>query len=141
MKFLFSAGVVTYFKRKDKIEFLLLKHSNSGHWAFPKGKIEKDETKIQAAERELFEEASVRAKIHEGFEKSFEYFFQDYDGQLAKKKVYFFLGKSSSKHVTISNEHVDYAWCEYEDALEKLTYDNAKELLKEAQEFLEKNIL
>jgi bis(5'-nucleosidyl)-tetraphosphatase len=140
MKLLFSAGVVVYFKRKDKVEFLLLKHSNSGHWDFPKGKIEKGESKVQAAERELFEEAGLRAKINEGFEKSFEYFFRDHDGQLAKKKVYFFVGKAVYKHVTISFEHADYAWFEYEDAYEKLTYDNAKELLKEANKFLSKTI-
>jgi len=139
MKFWFSAGVVVYFKRKDKVEFLLLKHPG-GHWDFPKGRIEKGETKIQAAERELFEEAGVRAKIHEKFEHSFEYFFTQ-DGELAKKTVYFFLGKAVYKHVTISFEHVDYAWLEYEDAYERVTYDNAKELLKEANKFLIKNIL
>ncbi|KKP25959.1 MAG: NUDIX hydrolase [candidate division TM6 bacterium GW2011_GWF2_30_66] len=141
MKFWFSAGVVVYFKRKNKVEFLLLKYSNGGHWGFPKGRIEKGETKIQAAERELFEEAGVRAKIHDKFEQSFEYFFTGENGELSKKTVYFFLGKAVYKHVTISNEHVDYAWLEYEDAYEKLTYDNAKELLKDANNFLLKNIL
>lgn len=139
MKFLFSAGIITYFKRKDKIEYLLLKHQNGGHWDFPKGKIEKGESKIQAAERELFEEASVRVSICEGFENSFEYFFQD-GGELAKKQVYFFLGKSGSKKVTISNEHVGYAWLEFEDAINRLTYDNAKNILKDANNFVLKNI-
>ena len=72
---------------------------------------------------------------------SFEYFFTGENGELSKKTVYFFLGKAVYKHVTISNEHVDYAWLEYEDAYEKLTYDNAKELLKDANNFLLKNIL
>ena len=138
MKFLFSAGVIVYFKRKDKVEFLLLKHDNSGHWDFPKGKIEKGETKIQAAQRELFEEAGAKAKIHDKFEKSFEYFFKDYDGELAKKTVYFFVGKAVYKHVTISKEHVDFAWLEYDDAYDRLTYDNAKLVLEEANKFLAK---
>ena len=72
MKLLFSAGIVVYFKRKDKVQYLLL-HYASGHWGFPKGKIEEDEKKQEAALRELKEEASLLANIHEGFEYSYEY--------------------------------------------------------------------
>lgn len=136
MKLLFSSGIVTFFKRKNKIEYLLLKHANSGHWDFPKGGIEKGENKIKAAERELFEEAGVKATLYTGFEESFEYFFKDQDGELAKKTVYFFVGKAVYKHVTISDEHVDFVWLEYKEAYKMLTYDNAKELLQEANKFV-----
>jgi len=137
MKFLFSAGVIVYFKRKDKIQYLLLRYSK-GHWDFPKGGIEKDETKEQAALRELKEEAGQLVQLHEKFEHSFEYFFKDNDGDLAKKKVYFFIGKTKSKKVALSHEHTDFAWLELDDALQKLTYDNAKTLLKKADAFLKK---
>jgi len=137
MKFLFSAGVVVYFTRKDKRKYLLL-HYTAGHWDFPKGKIEKEETKEQAALRELKEEAGLLANLHEKFEYSFEYLFRDHDGDLAKKKVYFFVGRSRSKQITLSHEHIGYAWLELDDALQKLTYENAKKLLKKADAFLSK---
>jgi len=137
MKLLFSAGVIVYFKRKEKIEYLLL-HYESGHWDFPKGKIEEDESKHEAALRELMEEAGQIAKLHDGFEKEFEYFFKDKTGDLVKKKVYFFLGKSKSKHVVLSREHIDYTWLEYQDACDKLTYDNARHVLEKAHKFLNK---
>jgi len=135
MKFLFSAGIVVYFKRKEKIQYLLLKYA-SGHWGFPKGKIEEDEEKQEAALRELKEEASLLATIHEGFEYSFEYFFQEKDGDLAKKTVYFFVGRTRSKKVRLSDEHIDFEWLEYDQAIEKLTYDNTKKLLEKANKFL-----
>jgi len=137
MKFLFSAGVVVYFKRKDKLEYLLLRYAK-GHWDLPKGKIEKDETKRQAALRELKEEAGLLVQLHDKFEHSFEYLFKDKDGDLAKKKVNFFIGKTKSKQIALSHEHTDYAWLEFEPALQKLTYDNAKTLLKKVDVFLGK---
>ncbi|MFC1842871.1 bis(5'-nucleosyl)-tetraphosphatase [Candidatus Dependentiae bacterium] len=137
MKLLFSAGVVVYFKRKDKMEYLLLNYAQ-GHWGFPKGKIEKGEEKLEAATRELYEEAKLKVEIHDGFEHSFEYFFKDKEGELAKKKAYFFVGKSKTKHVALSHEHVGFEWLSYDDAIQKLTYDNAKELLGKVKKFLDK---
>ncbi|MCO5174925.1 MAG: NUDIX domain-containing protein [Trueperaceae bacterium] len=40
---------------------LLLRHG-SGHWVFPKGHVEQGETQLQAALREVAEEAGVRAR-------------------------------------------------------------------------------
>ena len=96
----------------------------------------KGETKEQAALRELQEEAGLTVDIHEGFEHVLEYFFKDMDSELAKKKVYFFVGKSKTKQVTLSHEHVDFVWLPLEQALQKLTYDNAKDLLRKVDAFL-----
>lgn len=41
-------------------QVLLLQHV-SGHWVFPKGHVERGETQLQAALREVEEEAGVRA--------------------------------------------------------------------------------
>jgi len=137
MKFWFSAGIVVYYKRKERMEYLLL-HYESGHWDFPKGGIEDGETKQQAAIRELKEETGLLVQIHEGFEHSFEYFFKDKFGEFAKKKVYFFIGKSKTKRVELSFEHIAYEWLAFEDAYEKLTYENTKQLLQKVDKFLKK---
>ena len=35
-----SCGAIVY-REKDGVEILLIKHKNGGHWAFPKGHVEK----------------------------------------------------------------------------------------------------
>lgn len=137
MKREFSAGVVVFFKRADLIEYLLL-HYESGHWDFPKGHIEKGETKQETALRELKEEAGISAQLCEGFEDSFKYFFKNTKThELINKTVYFFVGLTDTKEVILSHEHIGYAWLEYKQALEKLTYKNAQELLKKVHQFVQ----
>lgn len=117
-------------------EFLLL-HYTSGHWDFPKGKIEKGETKHQAALRELEEETGLSAEIASGFEEQFSYWFRDHEtSELINKTVYFFIGCTEKKEVSLSHEHIGFKWLSYDAAMEQLTYKNAKNMLKKATAFL-----
>src|SRR5581483_3320113 len=139
MKHLYSAGIIVYRIHNAQKEYLLLQYG-AGHWDFAKGKIEKDETKEEAALRELNEEAGISARIEPGFEESFSYIFHDYDKQLAQKTVYFFIGKATDDHVVLSDEHTDFVWLPYKKALEQLTNDNAQEVLKKVDSYVKKNI-
>jgi 8-oxo-dGTP pyrophosphatase MutT (NUDIX family) len=134
MKHIHSAGIIIY-RTTYTIEYLVLKYS-AGHWDFAKGKMEDNETKEQAALRELLEETGLTTTIDEHFEETFSYIFNDYDGEKAEKTVSFFLGQvPSSAAVTLSDEHSDYRWLSYEDARNLLTYDNAKDVLDKAHRF------
>jgi len=135
MEHLFSAGIITYRLHNETLEYLLLQYG-AGHWDFAKGKIERNETKQEAALRELQEEAGISATIEPGFEESFSYIFHNYDKKLAQKTVYFFVGKATSTNITLSHEHTDYIWLPYKEGLEKLTYDNAKKVLKKAHKYI-----
>ncbi len=139
MKREFSAGVVVFYRHKETIEYLLL-HYESGHWDFPKGHIEKGETKQETALRELQEEAGITANLIAGFEESFEYFFKNAKThELINKTVYFFVGQTHTKKITLSHEHIGYEWLEYKQALKKITYKNAQNLLKKIHAFLQNN--
>jgi bis(5'-nucleosidyl)-tetraphosphatase len=133
MKHLYSAGIIPYAydTKTDELLYLLL-HYTAGHWDFPKGKMEKDETKEDAALRELHEETGLSATLDDNFLDTIAYIFTDYDTQLAHKTVYFFMGKATGKEVILSDEHIGFAWLSYKDALATLTYDNAKKVLKNA---------
>src|SRR5437762_10623781 len=108
MKHLFSAGIIVYRIENEQIEYLLLKyatkHYAEQHWDFAKGKIEKEETKEEAALRELQEETGLSAQIEPHFEEEILYIFRDYDGQLAQKTVYFFVGLATNNAVVLSDE-------------------------------------
>ena len=48
----------------------------------------------------------------------------------------FFVAKAKTKTVKLSLEHIGYEWLPLEMAVEKLTYKNAKDVLKKAENFL-----
>lgn len=129
-----SAGIVVYCIKDYEIHYLIL-HYISGHWDLAKGKLEPGETKTQAAERELQEETGLTAQIIPGFEESLSYIFKE-RGKIIKKTVTFFVGKTEQQSIKLSREHQGYLWLTYEKAYEKLTYNNAKDLLKNANDFL-----
>ncbi len=134
-----SAGIVLFRKENSKILFLLL-HYPSGHWDFVKGKMEKGESTHETAIREAKEESGITdITFLENFEEWIKYDFQ-YQGELVHKKVVFFLAETKTKEVTISHEHLDYTWMDYNTSMEKTTFDNAKTVLTRAQTLLTKTL-
>ena len=134
-----SAGIVLFRKEDSKNLFLLL-HYPSGHWDFVKGKMEKDETTHQTAVRETKEETGITdISFVENFEEWIEYNFQ-YQGELIHKKVIFFLAETKTKEIEISHEHQNFIWMDYNTAMEKTTFDNAKTVLTRAQILLSKTL-
>ncbi len=140
-----SAGAIIFRREKNQIYYLLL-HYNSGHWDFPKGHIEKEEREEETVKREVAEETGIGdIKIMPGFKEWVKYFFRPTYGlsEEEKKKVkpvfklvIFYLAQTQTKEIKISHEHQGYKWLIYEEALKQLTFKNAKEILKEANDYL-----
>ena len=138
MKEEISAGIIL-FNEIDKRKFLLLNYP-SKHWDFVKGKMEKGETPHETAIRETKEETGISdVEFIDGFEEEIEYYFYA-DNQEIHKKVIFFLGKTETTKILLSHEHLDFIWLEFDNALSKTTYENAKNLLKKSKVFLDKRI-
>ena len=130
-----SAGIVLFRRDSSKNEFLLLNYPQ-GHWDFVKGKVEQNETPHETAIREAREETGItNIEFIDGFEESVEYDFR-FKREDIHKKVIFFLAKTDEKNIKLSHEHNDYLWLEYSDALKKTTFENAKNVLTKANEFL-----
>lgn len=139
MKREYSAGVVVFYQETTDTERLyLLLHYPKGHWDLPKGKLEPGETALQAAQRELKEETGLTVAILPGFEQTLSYIFKDMQGNLITKQVTFFVGKSLTQQVTLSHEHLDYQWLALKPALAQVTYANAQQMLRMADQFIEK---
>ena len=130
-----SAGIVLFRNASNKNEFLLLNYPQ-GHWDFIKGKVELDETPYETASRETKEETGISdIEFIDGFEESVEYNFR-FKNEDIHKTVVFFLAKTNEKKITLSHEHNDLVWLEYDDALKKTTFRNAKNVLSQTNEFL-----
>jgi 8-oxo-dGTP pyrophosphatase MutT (NUDIX family) len=132
-----SAGTVLFIEEYNEKLFLLL-HYPTGHWDFVKGKIENNESLEQAAIRETKEETGITdIEFIKGFKEKIEYSFK-FNGDIVQKEVIFFLAKTNTKQVMISDEHLDYVWLDFNNALNKITYENAKNVLKKSKNYLEK---
>ena len=89
-----SCGAVVFVRQKDGIKYLLL-HYGAGHWDFPKGKQEKNETEEQAAAREIKEETGIEdIEFAEGFKETVKYFYKK-DEETIFKEVVFFLAQAA----------------------------------------------
>jgi 8-oxo-dGTP pyrophosphatase MutT (NUDIX family) len=128
-----SAGIVLFHPETPR-RYLLLDYGK--HWDFPKGHLEKKESDLQAALRELEEETGISdPDIVPGFAHEIRYFFKR-GKRVIGKSVIFFLAQSSQTKIKLSDEHVDYAFLDFPSALDRLTYPNAREVLRLAEEFL-----
>ena len=109
---------------------LLVKH-NVGHWGFPKGHMEKDETELQTAIREVKEETNVDVEIQE--EK--RYIDEYYSSEDTFKQVVYFLATCKNMNTQKQEEEIaQIEWVPIEEAGNKITYENTKKLFKQVLE-------
>ena len=128
-----SAGAILYQETPSGKLYLLLNYP-SGHWDFVKGNIEEGEILKQTVLREIKEETGISdVNFVDGFEDKIEYYYQR-DGELVHKEVIFFLAKTNTNHVKLSHEHLNFTWLKFNDALQKLTYKTAQNLLKKVKD-------
>ena len=131
-----SCGAVIYKRQKDASVKYLVLHYTAGHWDFAKGKMEKNEKEEMTAAREIKEETAIDdIEFVDGFREIVNYYYKSGEDTIFKEVV-FFLVQSATDHVEISDEHIGYAWLNLEHAVKKLTFNNAKDLLKKADEFI-----
>lgn len=134
-------------RAENKTEYLLL-HYRSNHWDFPKGHQEIGENDELTLRRETEEETGiVDLKIIPNFKMAVRYLYRangkekDERNKENKalnvwKKVIFYIAETKAEKVKISYEHSGFEWLEYDAALEKITYKNAKNVLRKADKFL-----
>jgi len=134
-----SCGIILFHSE----DFLLIQHSSNsnkveGHWDFPKGHVEENETELETASRELKEETGIDDfRLIDNFKHRITYNVNK-NNKLISKEVILFLAESYTKVVELSSEHQNYVWQNFELSQNRLTYANAKEALAKAKSFLEK---
>lgn len=133
-----SCGAVVFRRINEEYRFLLIKNRRSNHWGFPKGHMEKGETREQTAIREVLEETGIHIDIIDGFCRDSRYRI----GSKIEKRVEVFLASTKDTQTIIQKEEIeDYIWLRYPEALDMLKFENDKDILMSVKEFMLENAI
>ena len=114
----------------DKV--LLVKQVD-GHWGFPKGHVEENETEKETAIREVYEETNLQVEIFSDFYKKVTYS----PRENVMKDVIFFLARPKSIDTKPQEAEISKVeWVSFDEALNILTYEDTKNILKEVLDFI-----
>ncbi len=126
-----SAGGVVVDGDRRAPAILLIKPQGRNRWQLPKGTIDAGEGAAEAAVREVREEGGVDATVIAPLAPIT--FFYQMHGRRFLKQVEFFLMQYRSGSPTEHDSEVDDAqWYPLPEALERLTFESEREVVREA---------
>lgn len=122
-----SCGAVVFRNKNDNIQVLLIRHLNGGHWAFPKGHVEKGETEEQTALREILEETGLAVELDNRYRQVVSYS----PKKDVVKDVVYFVATASSDAATVAQEEEisQIVWVDMHKAADYVSFDNDKKVL------------
>jgi 8-oxo-dGTP pyrophosphatase MutT (NUDIX family) len=147
--------------RNNTLEFLLIKRATlSYNWQWVTGSIEKGETSLEGAKRELMEETGYNPALIIPFIIPKEFYTEPEQedlilwretGQTIKKLqkikkrliIYHFLVRIDDLQdpALNSTEHTDWKWCDYETAFKIILWLGEKKILRYVHNYLIENPL
>ncbi len=113
---------------EGKFQVLVIRQVQ-GHWCFPKGHVEGQETEEETAKREVLEETGLQISLIPGFRDTTEYS----PVQGVQKEVVYFLAEALDGSETAQLEEVaEIYWASIIEAESLITYDNDANILRKA---------
>lgn len=131
-----SCGAIVYRKFHGNTEILLIKHINSGHWSFPKGHVEGEETEVETARREIKEETSIDVIIDPTFRETVTY---SPKKDTVKVVVYFLAKAKNVDFVPQEDEIAEIRWVDISYAGNILSYENDRTIVARAKNAIKDN--
>ena len=128
-----SWGAVLFTVIDGTRHYVLIKTRDGKNVMPPKGHAEPGETENETALREIREEAGVNAEIIDGFREEIEYVMP---GGIHKKVVYFLAKYENQRAQSPPGEKGAVLLLPIDEALGAIPFDNAREVLQEADLFL-----
>ncbi len=129
-----SCGAVVFTRENGEIRYVLVEQ-RSGQYSFPKGHVEAGETEEQTALREIREETGLRPVILPGFLDGETYEIRKKPGTI--KDVVYFLAEYADQDFNPSEtDAVAVRSFSFEEALDKLSSESRKRVLRHADAFL-----
>lgn len=117
---------------------LLVYEKNMNFGGFPKGHMEKEENEIETALREVKEEVGIDVKINNKKRYVLNYNIRN---EIDKTTVLYVAVPKNDKIIMQESEIEDAKWCNFEEALNTLTFDDSREMFKQVIEDLKTSML
>ena len=131
-----SCGAVVFTRRGGQILFLIVQERPGGY-SFPKGHMEGNETEMETARREIFEETGLRPAFLDGFYQQDSYHLSEKPGTW--KRVTYFLAEFGDEPLLAQEGEIQrILLLPYEEALALFPHENNRRILTAAYEFLTK---
>lgn len=125
-----SCGAIVYRKYHGNAEILLIKHVNSGHWSFPKGHVEGEESEVETAVREIKEETNIDVIVDPTFRETVSYS----PKKDTQKVVVYFIARAKNYDFRPQEEEIaEIRWVEIGLASAILTYENDRSIVNKAK--------
>lgn len=122
-----SCGAVIFRKHQNKYQYVLVQQKFGLHFGFPKGHVEKNESEIMTACREVKEETGLDIEIFDQIRGQTRY--SPRPGVI--KDVVYFLARAKSHILNRQEEEIATAiWVDESDVLNKLSFSTDKQLFK-----------
>lgn len=135
MKIEYSSGAVVYTIINGKRKYVIITNMK-GIYGFPKGHIEKGETEKETALREIKEEINLDVNMIDGF-KATETIKKG--EQRIKHITYFIATYNNQEFKAQEGEVSDIKLMEYDEAIKLFQFDSRTEVLRQAEDFLNKH--
>jgi 8-oxo-dGTP pyrophosphatase MutT (NUDIX family) len=132
-----SAGGIVFRRVPGEGARYLLIRDSYNNWGFPKGHLEGDESPAEAAMRETAEETGLNHLVLQGPIRVIDWHFR-FRGHHIHKYCHFFLFESPEGDASpqVDEGITACQWRPLSEALEILSYDNARGVLKRAGEMV-----
>jgi bis(5'-nucleosidyl)-tetraphosphatase len=128
-----SAGFIVFRDGESGREYLVMRDRN--YWSFPKGHLEAGESELDAAHREVREEVGlIGARPVSGFRRELRY---SLGATSVEKCSVYFLARCPDELVLEPAEVSEVQWLGLEAALPLLGFDETRQMLRDADAFLE----
>ncbi|OIO18672.1 MAG: hypothetical protein AUJ23_03235 [Candidatus Magasanikbacteria bacterium CG1_02_32_51] len=130
--------IIVYKIKNNQPLFLLLKRieSRGEFWQPITGGANDDETLEDAAKRELMEETQIKNYLN--FINKVHYFEFDIEIHGRIKEYVFAVEVNKKTEVVLSDEHEEKKWCDFEEALRLLKYENNRESFRKVFKIINK---
>ena len=135
-KWEFSFGAVLYKKKNNTYKYLVVKDRNN-NYSFPKGHQIKGEKDLETAVREVKEEVGIDLHADKYFKYNIDYELNE----TTQKSVSLYMADIGNQKWSINDAEIkEILLLDYESAYNLITFQNYKDILKEVNERLTKNM-